>query len=130
MPTNLPEDRAQAAFEAIGWMTSRESIRSQIDNGFPVLPRFSMATNPGAAAGSPIVRFIDHLARRRLLDTWQRPAIPGYTRLEAILGEEIHDALRGVTSDVNALANAQYRIESALASRTTRHEVPSIANRT
>src|SRR5271165_4772878 len=92
-------------------MTSRESLKSQIDNGFPVLPRFSMAANPDAAAGSPIVAAIDRPVRRGLLQTWQRPAIPEFTRIETIIGEEIHDALTGAKSDTRALAAAERRIK-------------------
>jgi multiple sugar transport system substrate-binding protein len=114
IPANLPPDRIEAAAAAIGWMTSRESIQSQIDNGFPVLPRFSMAANPDTAAGSPIVRAIDQMARRGQLQTWQRPAVPGYSDVETIIGEEIHDALTGRKSDTAALSDGQHRIMAVL----------------
>ncbi|SFM49772.1 carbohydrate ABC transporter substrate-binding protein, CUT1 family [Bradyrhizobium sp. Rc3b] len=114
IPANLPPDRVEAAAAAIGRMTSRESIQSQIDNGFPVLPRFSMAANPDTTAGSPIVRAIDQMARRGQLQAWQRPAVPGYIAVETIIGEEVHDALTGRKSDPAALSDAQHRITAIL----------------
>jgi multiple sugar transport system substrate-binding protein len=114
VPANLPEERVDAAFEAIRWMTSPESIRSQLATGFPVLPRFSVSADPETSGGSSLIPFVNDLARRSLLKTWQRPPLPCYSRVEAILGEEIHAALRGDKSDQAALAGAQARIEATL----------------
>ena len=75
-------------------MTSSEAIGTHIKTGFPVLPRFSMAADPEAAASSPIVHFVNDLARHNLLQTWQRPALPQYRQIEVVLGEEIHAALK------------------------------------
>jgi len=73
----------------------------------------SLAANLDPAAGSPIVAAIDRLARRGLLQTWQRPAISECTCIEIIIGEEIHDALTGAKSDIRALAAEERRIEAA-----------------
>jgi hypothetical protein len=67
--------------------------------GFPVAPRFSVSADPEAAATSPIVSVVDKLAKRNMLKAWPRPPVPEYLLLEAILGEEIHRALRRETSD-------------------------------
>ena len=114
VPANLPEARVEAAFEAIRWMTSREAIQTHIKTGFPVLPRFSMSADPEIAAGSPIVHAVNELARRDLLQTWQRPPLPQYTRIEAVLGEEIHAALRGDKPPEAGLRDAQGAIERIL----------------
>jgi multiple sugar transport system substrate-binding protein len=114
VPANLPEARVDAAFEAIRWMTSVESIGTHIKTGFPVLPRFSMSADPEIAAGSPIVDAVNELARRGLLQTWQRAPLPQYTRIEAVLGDEIHAALRGDKSIKAALSAAQGAIEGIL----------------
>lgn len=111
IPSNLPEDRVELAFEAIAWMTSPEAMKANVQNGFPVAPRFSVSADPEAAATSPIVSVVDKLAKRNLLKSWPRPPVPEYLSLEAILGEEIHRALRGEVSDRDALASAQDQVD-------------------
>ncbi len=107
IPANLPPERVELAFEAIAWMTSPEAMKANVQNGFPVAPRFSVAADPEASATSPIVSVVDRLAKRNMLKGWPRPPVPEYLSLEAILGEEIHRALRRETSDKEALENAQ-----------------------
>jgi multiple sugar transport system substrate-binding protein len=114
VPTNLPEERVELAVEAISWMTSRDAMKAHVKNGFPIMPRFAVSADPEAAASSPIVKFVDKLARRNLLHTWQRPPLPQYAAIERVLGEEIHDALTGVKSDYVALRDASGRIEKLL----------------
>ena len=111
IPSNLPEDRVELAFEAIAWMTSPEAMKANVQNGFPVAPRFSVSADPEAAATSPIVSIVDKLAKRNLLKSWPRPPVPEYLSIEAILGEEIHKALRGEVSDREALSSAQDQVD-------------------
>jgi multiple sugar transport system substrate-binding protein len=114
VPSNLPEPRVEAAFEAIRWMTSSESIQTHIKTGFPVLPRFSMTADPEIAAGSQIVYAVNELARRGLLQTWQRAPIPQYTQIEVVLGEVVHAYLRGEKPLAAALSDVQIAIERIL----------------
>lgn len=114
IPTNLPEERVEMAADAIAWMASREAMKAHVKNGFPVAPRFSVSADPEAAASSPIVRFVDQLAKKSLLHTWQRPKIPQYTTIEKVLGEEIHDALLGNKTPRAALETAACQIEASL----------------
>ena len=114
IPSNLPEDRIERAFEAIAWMTSPEAMKANVQNGFPVAPRFSVSADPEAAATSPIVSVVDRLAKRNLLKGWPRPPVPEYLSLEAILGEEIHRALRGEVSDRAALSKAQAEADGVM----------------
>lgn len=111
VPANLPEKRAQIAFDAIAWMTSPEAMKAHVQNGFPLAPRFSVSADPEAAATSPVVSFIDKLAKRNLLSTWPRPAVSQYVAIENTLGVEIHRALRGDISDRVALENVQREFE-------------------
>ena len=114
IPANLPEDRVELAFEAIAWMASPEAMKANVQNGFPVAPRFSVSADPEAAATSPIVSVVDRLAKRNLLKSWPRPPVPEYRAIEAILGEEIHRALRGEASDREALTGAQARVDRVM----------------
>jgi multiple sugar transport system substrate-binding protein len=114
VPANLPPDRVELAFEAIAWMTSPEAMKANVQNGFPVAPRFSVSADPEAAATSPIVSVVDKLAKRNMLKAWPRPPVPEYLQLEAILGEEIHRAIRGEASDRECLKRAQDLADEAM----------------
>ena len=76
IPTNLPPERIELAFEAIAWMTSPEAMKANVQNGFPVAPRFSVAADPEAAATSPIVSVVDRLAKRNMLKGWPMERAP------------------------------------------------------
>lgn len=114
IPTNLPEERVELAFEAIAWMASPEAMKAHVRNGFPLAPRFSVAADPEAAATSPIVRVVDELARRNLLKSLSRPPVLGFLAIEAVLGRQIHRALRREIGDRQALALAQDEIDCAM----------------
>src|SRR4029079_5181950 len=88
-------------------------------------PRFAVTPDPEAVASSPIVPFVDQLARRKLLQTWQRHPVPQYTAIERVIGEEIYDALSGVKSDYTALRDASARVEKILRSRAV--HAPEVA---
>ncbi|WP_164662197.1 extracellular solute-binding protein [Tropicibacter sp. Alg240-R139] len=107
IPSSISDARAKLAFEAISWMVSPEAMKQHVTNGLPVAPRFSVAADPEVNASSPIVRFVDSLAKRDLLCTWQRPPIPEYREIEFVLGNRIHSALSGELTVDEALALAQ-----------------------
>jgi multiple sugar transport system substrate-binding protein len=93
-------------------------VRDHLKSGLPVRPRFSVVSDPEVMLSSPIVNFVERVARRDLLDGWQRPPIPEYVAIEAILGDEIHDALTGRTTDRVALVGAQRRIDALFKSKS------------
>src|ERR1700744_881690 len=111
VPANLPEERMRLAVDAIAWITSPDTVRDHLKSGLPGGPRFSVIADPGVMRRSPILHFADRVARRGLLASWERPAIPEYVAMENVLGNEIHDALTGRTSDRAALVAAQRRID-------------------
>jgi multiple sugar transport system substrate-binding protein len=110
IPANIDPKRLPLATEALAWMASREAMKEHVKNGFPIAPRFSVSADPEAVGSSQLVRFVGNLGNRNLLRNWQRPPVPFYTRMERVIGEEIHDALAGVKSDDAALKSAQDRI--------------------
>ena len=114
IPSNLPEERVKLAAEAISWMTSHDAMKAHVTNGFPIAPRFSVSADPELVVTSPLVRVVETFARRHLLQTWQRPAVPQYTAIEAVLGDEIHAALSGRKSDDDALSSAAERMARIL----------------
>ena len=52
IPSNVPAERVELAFEAIAWMTSPEAMKANVQNGFPVAPRFSVVR--GSRGGGDI----------------------------------------------------------------------------
>ena len=114
VPSNLPKARAALALQAIKWMTSPKAMRTQVRNGFPVAPRFSVSSDPEMSATSPIVGFVDRLARQGALTNAMRPLTPIYTRMEEMLGAAVHDALSGKCATEHALAVSQDRIQNLL----------------
>jgi multiple sugar transport system substrate-binding protein len=114
VPSNLPPERAALAQQAIRWMTSSEAMRSSVQNELPVAPRFSVSSDPDLNVVSPIVSFVDNLARNGLICNSMRPLTPVYTRIEEILGVEIHNALCGLTSHVDALRSAHTKVQDLL----------------
>ena len=114
VPASLPPDRAHLAFEAISWMASPAAMKEHVKNGFPVAPRFSVSADPEAAASTPIVSFVDRLAKQNKIQNWQRPPVPEYHLIEEILGEEIFAALNGERTDLEALTRSQNRIDAAM----------------
>ncbi len=114
VPSSLPPERARLAFDAISWMASPAAMKEHVKNGFPVAPRFSVSADPEAAASTPIVSFVDKLAKQNKIQNWQRPPIREYHVIEEILGEEIFAALNGERSDQEALTRSQNRIDAAM----------------
>jgi multiple sugar transport system substrate-binding protein len=114
VPSSLPPERARLAFDAISWMASPAAMKEHVKNGFPVAPRFSVSADPEAAASTPIVSFVDKLAKQNKIQNWQRPPIREYHLIEEILGEEIFAALDGECSDLEALTRSQNRIDAAM----------------
>ncbi|MBO6639130.1 MAG: extracellular solute-binding protein [Roseitalea sp.] len=110
IPATHTLERQKQIIDAIAWMASPEAMKAHVKNGFPVAPRFSVCADPEALSSSPIVRFVDRLARHQKLNTWSRPPVPGYMEIERVLGEEIHDAVFHGKKPRTALADAEARI--------------------
>lgn len=93
IPAYIDVERKRDIVNAIAWMASPEAMKAHVQNGFPVAPRFSVCADPEALASSPIVSFVDRMARRHELNTWSRPPIPEYVAIEAALGNEVYAAV-------------------------------------
>jgi multiple sugar transport system substrate-binding protein len=110
IPANVSPDRRQEIVNAIAWMASPEAMKAHVKNGFPVAPRFSVCADPEAMASSPIVSFVDRMARRNELNTWSRPPVPEYVEIERVLGNEIFEAVFEDKPARKALADAEAQI--------------------
>lgn len=114
IPANVPAERKRDVFNAIAWMASPEAMKAHVQNGFPVAPRFSVSADPEALASSPIVKFVDRMARRGELKTWARPAIPAYVQIERTLGKEVFEAVFEGKNPRTALIDAENTIYSEI----------------
>ena len=114
IPSNLPRERMVQAAQAIDWMASSGARASLVQNGLPLVPESGVGSDAEFDAASPVVSFVKELAQNRLLDTSMRPWLPVYHAIEDVLGEDIHDALSGITSPSLALSRANRRIQALL----------------
>ncbi len=107
VPACVTADRKRDIVNAIAWMASPEAMKAHVKNGFPVAPRFSVCADPEALVSSPIVSFVDRMARRHELNTWSRPPVPEYVEIERILGCEVFAAVFEGKPPKRALADAE-----------------------
>ena len=107
IPTYVTADRKREIVNAIAWMASPEAMKAHVRNGFPVAPRFSVCADPEALASSPIVSFVERMARRNELNTWSRPPVVEYVGMERILGDEVFAAVFEGKPPKRALADAE-----------------------
>ncbi len=114
VPAGLSEERAELAFAAIEWMASHDAMKEHVRNGLPVAPRFFVSPDPEAAASTPIVHFVEQVARRNQLHAWPRPNLPQYRAIESVIGIEVHRALSGETSHAVALRAIQAELEAII----------------
>lgn len=118
IPAYVDPERRREVVNAIAWMASPEAMKAHVQNGFPVAPRFSVCADPEALASSPIVSFIDRMARRQELNTWSRPPIPDYIAIETALGHEVYAAVFEGKPAKQALADAEAAVGQAIRART------------
>ncbi len=119
IPTYVSADRKREIVNAIAWMASPEAMKAHVKNGFPVAPRFSVCADPEALASSPIVSFVDRMARRNELNTWSRPPVREYIEIERILGNEVFAAVFEDKPPKRALADAEAAAYRCIRERAT-----------
>jgi multiple sugar transport system substrate-binding protein len=117
IPGYVDTERKRDVLNAIAWMASPEAMKAHVQNGFPVAPRFSVCADPEALASSPIVSFVDRMARRNELNTWSRPPVPDYIDIECALGAEVFSAVFEGKPPARALADAEDAIYRAIRAR-------------
>lgn len=117
IPANIAPERIPAVWTALQALTSASAAKLFVANGNLASPRFSLTRDPEIAAMSPIIGFVDRMARDGTLRMWPRPPVPGISLVMMIAGEEIHDMLKGEKSVRVALATAQDRADRAMRDR-------------
>ena len=116
IPSNIAPERIDPIWTALQSLTSAHTVKLYIENGSLVSPRFSVSLDPEVQQISPLISIVDEMARCGVLQMLPRPPVPGISDVIAIVGEEMHDALRGDKSISDALANSQNRADALMRS--------------
>lgn len=119
IPANVEHNRVEPIWTALKSFTSPETIKLYIENGSLVSPRFSVCQDPEVQNVSPLISIVDEMARSDILQMWPRPPVPEITSIISLIGEEMHDALRGDKSLGKALQISQNRADHLM--RSNKH---------
>ena len=111
IPANLDPGRLTLAWQVIELLTSPELFKVLANNGSPVSPRFSVSADPEVTSKFSVIAAVDEMARAGQLHLWPRPPVREFAQIIAVLGEEIHDMLRGGQTVRRALLRSQQRID-------------------
>ncbi|MBB3192613.1 ABC transporter substrate-binding protein [Halomonas cerina] len=114
IPSNLTEERVEAAWCALKSLTSASLSKLYIMNGGLATPRFSVSRDPEVASLSPLIDIVDRMARENILQVWPRPPVPGITDIIGIAGNEVFEVLDGRRSIKKALSMAQDRADRVM----------------
>ncbi|MCC1492891.1 extracellular solute-binding protein [Cognatishimia sp. F0-27] len=114
IPANLPEERIDAAVEALKVFTSPEAQKLYVQNGSRTNPRYSVGADPEVRRASAIFEAIDGMSWRDELQFWPRPPVPEIAGIIQICGEEFHDMLRGINTPQDTLRRAQQRADALI----------------
>jgi len=111
IPANLDPARRDGAWRAIRWLTSPAMAKLLAINGASVSPRISVAADPEVTELNPVIRVVDSLARTDRLQRWPHAPVAEFSRIAAIVGEELHAMLAGDCPPRAALARVQGRVD-------------------
>lgn len=114
VPANLKSSRIEPVNQAARTLTSAAATKLYIENGSLVSSRFCVCNDPVVAHGRPVIATVDQMARAGQLQTWARSAVPQFSELVRILGEEIYVMLLRNKKPAAALRDAQARCERAM----------------
>ncbi|RTQ98900.1 ABC transporter substrate-binding protein [Halomonas nitroreducens] len=117
IPSNLSEERVEAAWRALKSLTSASLSKLYIMNGSLATPRFSVSRDPEVSSLSPVIDVVDRMARENILQVWPRPPVPGITDIIGIAGNEVFEVLDGRRSIKKALSLAQDRADRVMRDR-------------
>ena len=86
-------------------------------DAFAALARFSVSADPEIVASCPVIPIVNRMEALGQIQAWPRPAVPASSECMAVLGEEVHDLMLGLTSPRAMLRQAQNRIDAIMRAR-------------
>lgn len=117
IPSNTTTAKQKSAWRIMEYLTRPELLKWYVQNGSITSPRYSTSADPEVRAVSPMIKTIDTLQRNGQIQSWPRPAIPAFSDILGILGDEIYFMLQGEHSISQALSNSQHRVDSMMRER-------------
>lgn len=117
IPANLAPERRNAAGRALALLTSASAAKLYVTHGSSVTPRFSLCGDPEVAAASPMVCWVDRIAREGLMEIWPRPPIPEICDVVRIVGEIAHEMLCASITAREALSRIQNEVDALMRAR-------------
>lgn len=114
IPSTIPAERLPLVWRTLERLVSPEIMKYLAVHGTGASARHSVAADRYVTQQSPIIRYVDDMVKNDQIQTWQRPPIPAFEELCAMLGEELHAMLSGQQPVDAALAGAQRRIDRLL----------------
>ena len=114
IPTNVPDDRVDLAWEVIKWLTSPELMKLYTQHGNCVSPRTSVSGDPDVIARCPVIPYVDAMDRNGQLAGWQRPPVPELQQIVDVLGAEMHEMLAGTQSLEDAISKSQRQVDRTM----------------
>lgn len=114
IPAGMDDQRKNGAWKMMEYLTRPEMLKWYVQNGNPSSPRFSTSADPEVRSASPLIGLIDGLEQRGAVQSWPRPAIPEFSQLLHVLGEEVHAMLRREKTTSAALNSAQNRVDQIM----------------
>lgn len=114
IPRTVPPERLPLVWRTLERLVSPEIMKYLAVHGSGASARHSVAADRYVTQQNPIVRYVDDMVKNDQIQTWQRPPIPAFEELCAMLGDELHAMLSGQQTIDAALAGAQRRIDRLL----------------
>ena len=111
IPRQLNSNRVNICLKIIKHLTSPQIIKYYIEQGSLSCPLFSVSHDPEVKRISPIFENIDKMEKEGKIVQWPRVAVPQYSKIANIIGNELFDGIF-ISHDVKeSLNKAQIQAE-------------------
>jgi multiple sugar transport system substrate-binding protein len=117
IPSNLSEKRAQKAWKMMEYLARPELMKWYVQNGNLSSPRYSTSADPEVRRMSNLIEQVDAMEKKGQLQIWPRPPIAEFSDIIHILGEEIHQLMKGECDIAKALKTSQQRVDRLMRER-------------
>ena len=111
IPKHLDSDQINICLKIIKHLTSPQVIKYYIEQGSLSCPLFSVSNDPEVKRISPIFENIDKMEKDGKIVQWPRVAVPEYSKIVNIIGNELFDGIFLSMNIEEALNNAQIQVK-------------------
>jgi multiple sugar transport system substrate-binding protein len=111
IPKQLDSDRINICLKIIKHLISPQVIKYYIEQGSLSCPLFSVSHDPEVKRISSIFENIDKMEKDGKIVQWPRIAVPQYSKMANIIGNELFNGVFLSMNIEEALNNAQIKVE-------------------